>query len=100
MEIQRPAATSSANNIAITVSNVGKMYRIYDKPQDRLKQMLFWRFGKSYGHEFWALRNVSFQIRKGETVGIIGRNGSGKSTLLQIIAGTLMPTEGHVQVDG
>jgi ABC-type polysaccharide/polyol phosphate transport system ATPase subunit/2-polyprenyl-3-methyl-5-hydroxy-6-metoxy-1,4-benzoquinol methylase len=90
----------SDREVVIRVRNVGKMYRIYNKPADRLKQMLFWRFGKSYGHEFWAVRNVSFEIRKGETVGIIGRNGSGKSTLLQMIAGTLAPSEGEVEVCG
>lgn len=84
----------------ISIRNVGKVYRIYDKPQDRLKQMLFWRFGYHYGQDFWALQNVSFDIKKGETVGIIGRNGSGKSTLLQIIAGTLSPTLGNVTVKG
>jgi ABC-type polysaccharide/polyol phosphate transport system ATPase subunit len=88
------------DDVVISVRNVGKMYRIYDRPQDRLKHMLLWRFGRHYGHEFWALRNVSFEVRRGETVGIIGRNGSGKSTLLQIIAGTLAPTEGEVQVKG
>jgi lipopolysaccharide transport system ATP-binding protein len=86
--------------LAISVRNVGKMYRIYEKPQDRLKQMLLWRFGKNYGHEFWAVRNVSFDVRRGETIGIVGRNGSGKSTLLQMIAGTLAPTEGDIQVHG
>jgi ABC-type polysaccharide/polyol phosphate transport system ATPase subunit len=75
------------------------MYRIYDQPQDRLKQML-WRGRRQYGQEFWALRDVSFDVRQGETVGIIGRNGSGKSTLLQIIAGTLAPTEGSVIING
>jgi len=88
------------DDVVISVRNVGKMYRIYDRPQDRLKHMLLWRFGRHYGREFWALRNVSFDVRRGETVGIIGRNGSGKSTLLQIIAGTLAPTEGEVQVKG
>jgi lipopolysaccharide transport system ATP-binding protein len=89
-----------ADDVVISVQNVGKMYRIYDQPQDRLKHMLLWRFGRHYGREFWALRNVSFEVRRGETVGIIGRNGSGKSTLLQIIAGTLAPTEGEVRVKG
>ena len=88
------------DDVVIRVRNVGKMYRIYDRPQDRLRHMLLWRFGRHYGREFWALRNVSFEVRRGETVGIIGRNGSGKSTLLQIIAGTLAPTEGEVQVKG
>lgn len=87
-------------DVVVQVENVSKVYQLYDKPQDRLKQALFWRFGKRYGREFWALRDVSFQVRRGETVGIIGRNGSGKSTLLQIIAGTLQPTSGSVQVRG
>lgn len=87
-------------DIAIHVRDVGKMYRIYNRPQDRLKQMLLWRFGRQYGHEFWALRGVSFDVRRGEAVGIIGRNGSGKSTLLQVIAGTLALTEGTTQVTG
>lgn len=95
----QPVAFNSAD-VVIDVRDVGKMYRIYERPQDRLKQMLFWRFGRSYGREFWALRGVSFQVRRGETVGIIGRNGSGKSTLLQMIAGTLAPTEGVVEVRG
>jgi len=85
--------------IAIRVRDIGKMYRIYDHPQDRLKQML-WRGRRLYGHEFWALRGASFVVHRGETVGIIGRNGSGKSTLLQMIAGTLAPTEGEIQVNG
>lgn len=90
---------SDQAEVVIAVRDVSKMYRIYDRPQDRLKQML-WRGRRAYGHEFWALRNTSFEVRKGETVGIVGRNGSGKSTLLQIIAGTLTPTEGEVQVNG
>jgi lipopolysaccharide transport system ATP-binding protein len=96
-----PFATQpiAPSEIAISVRGIGKMYRIYDRPQDRLKQML-WRGRRLYGHEFWALRNASFAVHKGETIGIIGRNGSGKSTLLQIIAGTLTPTEGDIHIHG
>ena len=92
-----PAVASG--EVVISVRNVGKMYRIYERPQDRLKQML-WRGRRLYGHEFWALRDISFDVQRGETIGLIGRNGSGKSTLLQIIAGTLAPTEGEVHVRG
>jgi lipopolysaccharide transport system ATP-binding protein len=97
----------SSNDIAIEVKNLGKIYNIYKRPQDRLKQSvmprlqrLLGRPEKRYFHEFWALRNVSFDVRKGETVGIIGRNGSGKSTLLQMISGTLTPTTGTVFTSG
>jgi lipopolysaccharide transport system ATP-binding protein len=83
----------------ISVKEVSKCYKIYDRPQDRLKQSIF-RGNRNYFREFWALKNVSFEVFKGETVGIIGRNGSGKSTLLQIIAGTLTPTNGVVDVKG
>lgn len=86
-------------DIAISVRNVSKMYRIYDRPQDRLKQMV-WRGKREFGRQFWALQEISFDIRRGEAVGIVGRNGSGKSTLLQIIAGTLAPTEGEISVSG
>ena len=97
--VETPQVTSDSD-VVIAVRNVGKMYRLYDRPQDRLKEQLFWRFGKHYGREFWALSDVSFEVRRGEAVGIIGRNGSGKSTLLQIIAGTLAPTTGEVHVAG
>lgn len=83
----------------IRVSNVSKRYEMYEKPRDRLRQFL--SLGRrDYFKEFWALRNVSFEVGKGETVGILGRNGSGKSTLLQIIAGTLAPTSGIVETRG
>ncbi|ANB61926.1 ABC transporter ATP-binding protein [Anoxybacteroides amylolyticum] len=88
-----------SSDIAIKVENLSKIYQIYDRPINRLKQSLL-RGRRKYYREFTALNNVSFQIRKGETVGIIGRNGSGKSTLLQILAGTLTPTSGSVEVNG
>ena len=97
----------SSNDIAIKVENLSKCYQIYDHPRNRLKQFVLPRLqklaGKSpkqYYREFWALKDVSFEVKKGETVGIIGRNGSGKSTLLQIICGTLSPTSGSVQTHG
>ncbi|PZQ00936.1 MAG: sugar ABC transporter ATP-binding protein [Variovorax paradoxus] len=97
----------SSSNVAIKVDGLSKCYQIYDRPKDRLKQFVMPRLrrmqGKApiqYFREFWALRDVSFEVRKGEVVGIIGRNGSGKSTLLQIICGTLNPTGGTVQTHG
>lgn len=91
--------THDNTEYAIEVNGLGKCYQIYDKPSDRLKQMLV-RGRKQYYKEFWALKDVSFKIKKGETVGIIGRNGSGKSTLLQMICGTLNPTSGQVRIKG
>lgn len=87
------------SDIAIKVSNVSKHYQIYDRPLDRLKQSLY-RGRRQFYKEFKALDDVSFEIKKGETVGIIGRNGCGKSTLLQIICGTLTPTTGTVETYG
>jgi lipopolysaccharide transport system ATP-binding protein len=84
--------------IAISLKNVSKCYKRYHRPVERLREILL--PGRNYGQEFWALRDINLQIPKGETSGIIGRNGSGKSTLLQIIAGTLIPTTGEVQVQG
>jgi lipopolysaccharide transport system ATP-binding protein len=87
------------SDFAVKVEGLSKCYQIYDHPQDRLKQMLM-RGRKQYYRDFWALKDVTFEIKKGETVGIIGRNGSGKSTLLQTICGTLNPTSGSVQTNG
>ena len=97
----------SSKDFAIRVSNLSKRYEIYATPRDRLKQFVLPRLqnlagqpSKQYFREFWALNDVSFEIKKGETVGIIGRNGSGKSTLLQMICGTLNPTSGSIQTNG
>ena len=87
------------NGLAISTRDVGKCYHIYERPQDRLKQAL-WRGRKQFYRDFWALRGISLDVRRGETIGIIGRNGSGKSTLLQIVAGTLVPSEGEARVNG
>lgn len=87
------------SNTAIKVHNLTKIYKLYDKPIDRLKESLH-PFKKKYHKEFYALHNVSFEIKKGETVGIIGKNGSGKSTLLKLITGVTTPTSGRVSVHG
>lgn len=96
-----------SDEIAIEVENLGKCYHLYDQPRDRLKQMILPRLQRAAGaasrhyfREFWALKDVSFEVRKGEVVGIIGRNGSGKSTLLQLICGTLSPSGGRITARG
>lgn len=88
-----------SNGWAIRAQGLGKTYRLYDKPHHRLLQSL-WRGRKSYFREFAALSDVSFELARGQTLGIIGRNGAGKSTLLQIICGTLTPSAGQVEVRG
>ena len=88
-----------SGDVVIRVADLGKCYQIYKQPADRLKQTLF-RGRRQFYREFWALRGVSFEVRRGETLGIIGRNGSGKSTLLQLLCGTLAPTSGSAQVFG
>ncbi len=88
-----------SSEVVLKVENVGKRYEIYEAPHHRLLQTLL-RGRKQFYKEFWALKDVSFEVKKGECLGIIGRNGCGKSTLLQIIAGTLAPTTGTVNVTG
>lgn len=92
---------------AIRVHDVSKCYPVYERPADRLRQFVMPRlrsvFGgdaRQYYREFWALRGISFEVQKGEQIGIVGRNGAGKSTLLQVICGTLAPTTGNVEVRG
>lgn len=97
----------SSDGLAIRVSDVSKRYELYAQPRDRLKQFVMPRLRQAVGlpqrdyfREFWALRNVSLEVRRGESVGIVGRNGSGKSTLLQIITGTLFATTGTIETHG
>ena len=86
-------------SLAIQVEDVTKIYRLYEKPIDRLKETVSVTH-KNYHRDFYALNGISFQVKKGETVGIIGTNGSGKSTILKIITGVLTPTTGKVKVNG
>ena len=95
------------SDIIIKAENLSKCYQIYDQPRDRLKQFVLPRLQglvglppKNFYQEFWAVKDVSFEVKKGEAVGIIGRNGSGKSTLLQMITGVLSPTSGRVSTHG
>ena len=102
-----PFIETTDRNTTISVSNISKVYQIYERPEDRLKKSIFSHFQKwigrtpkIYHNDFWALKNVSFKVQKGETVGIIGRNGSGKSTLLRIICGLINPTNGYINLNG
>ena len=88
-----------SSDLALEVEQLGKLYPIYDHPRDRLLQAL-WGNRKQLFRPFWALQNVSFQLKRGQTLGVVGRNGSGKSTLLQLICGTLTPSCGEVWVNG
>ena len=97
----------SSEEIAISVEHVTKHYEIYENPQDRLKQGVlvpFWRLlgakNKRYYNSYMALDDISFEVLKGETLGIIGQNGAGKSTLLQIICGTLSSSTGQISKQG
>lgn len=104
-----------SSEVAISVKGLSKCYEIYATPRDRLKQFFLprlqrgiapllqrfgWRPPSAYYREFWALRDLSLDVARGETVGIIGRNGTGKSTLLQMICGTLAPTHGTIELNG
>jgi lipopolysaccharide transport system ATP-binding protein len=87
-------------SLAVHVEQLSKVYRLYEQPSDRLKELLLGRLGRRFSRDFWALRDVSFTLGLGQRLGVIGRNGSGKSTLLQILAGTLAPTAGSVEIRG
>ncbi|MHB8204729.1 MAG: ABC transporter ATP-binding protein [Desulfomonilaceae bacterium] len=109
-EVQSTESTEAiaVSEIAVSVRNLGKSYRLWNTPQDRLKQPFRSMISrwlpiiphKQYFNEFWALRDINFDVKRGETLGIIGRNGSGKSTLLQILCGTLAPTCGTYETRG
>ena len=87
------------NMTAIRVENVSKVYRLYDAPSGRLKAAIF-RGKRQYHRDYWVLNDINISIKRGSTVGIIGRNGSGKSTLLQLVAKILVPTSGNIVVNG
>jgi lipopolysaccharide transport system ATP-binding protein len=96
-----------SSDLAIQVEGLSKCYQVYDSPRDRLRQFILPRVQRAfrqnserYFREFWALQDISFEVKRGESVGIVGRNGSGKSTLLQIITGTLAPSSGSVNTKG
>ena len=88
-----------SSEVVIRAHNLGKAYNIYRNPADRLKQFVLGRWRRFFD-EYWALQEVSVEIYRGETIGIIGRNGSGKSTFLQLVYGTLAPTTGEREIKG
>ncbi len=87
------------SDLAIDVKDLTKIYKLYDQPVDRLKETLH-PLRKQYHKDFYALQAVSFTVKKGATLGILGKNGSGKSTLLKILTGVLTPSSGQVAVNG
>ena len=84
---------------SIVASALGKTFELYTRPVDRLWQLL-WGRRRRFSKPFVALNDVSFSLKRGEVLGLVGRNGAGKSTLLQLICGTLQPTAGEVAVNG
>lgn len=92
-------AVGMTPEISVSARDLGKAFRLYRRPEDRLKQLLP-RLSRNSREAFWALRNVNLELRRGETLGVLGANGAGKSTLLHLICGTLQPTTGSVAVNG
>lgn len=89
-----------SSDVVIRAKHLAKAYKLYNSPRDWLKQQLFGSERRRYYKSFWALKDISFELRRGTSVGIIGRNGCGKSTLLQIICGMTRPTKGEIWVKG
>jgi lipopolysaccharide transport system ATP-binding protein len=85
--------------MAIEVNHLSKSFDIYHKPIDRIKELLMFN-KKNFYQRFWALKNISFSIKQGTTIGVLGQNGSGKSTLLKILAGLMLPSEGEIKMNG
>ena len=105
--LNRSSLQADEGDYAVRLQGISKSYLIFERPEDRLKQFaasalrrLIGKPPRPYYREFWALRNISFELRRGETIGIIGRNGAGKSTLLEIISGILQPNSGSIIVNG
>ncbi len=88
-----------SSEVIIRCEGIGKAFQLYRHRNDQLKQILFGRWKRFY-HQHWALRDISFEVRRGEKLGIIGRNGAGKTTLLQIVCGITEPTHGKASVKG
>jgi len=88
-----------SSELVISCDRVGKAFQLYMRRNDQLKQAIFGHWRQFY-HQHWVLRDISFKVRRGERIGIVGRNGAGKTTLLQIICGITLPTHGKVQVNG
>jgi lipopolysaccharide transport system ATP-binding protein len=99
MSSESIAASPTPSDVVLRVEELSKCYRIYDHPRDRLLQA-FWGGRRQLYRDFWALHPLSFELARGQTLGVVGRNGSGKSTLLQLLCGTLSPTGGRVTSQG
>jgi len=90
-----------SSEFVLRAEGVSKCFKLFARPADRLKQLLFSPLsGRNYFDEFWALNDISVEVKRGESFGIIGVNGAGKSTFLQLVCGTMTPTSGQLQVNG
>ena len=88
------------NEKVIELKNISKVYKLYKNKKDRVKEALFFFSKKKYHNDFYALKNIDLEVKKGEILGLVGTNGAGKSTLLKIITGVLTPTTGEIKIKG